>query len=320
LQSSTAIIEKIRSDPKVPAPSQAVFKVLELTRNPQCRIQDVAAAISRDGGLTVSVFRQANSALYGFQTHTSSIAEACMRLGLKRVRSAVINQHVVDGLGRARPPGFDANRYWQSTFAISVAAHDLCAKLLRSAADEAATAGLLCDIGIGLLAFGVPAAYGPVLAQLKRPSSAPLHQIEQRTLGLSHAEVGAAVLTDWKLDAQIIEAVRRHHGEGSEPSDQDASKFARIVAAAVSLSEIALEGSEMDRVERLFSQMESLSPNPDALVAELLDGLVTHIQQSAESLSVELGSVDAMASNFEDMVRDLPDLSRQMTHQPMLKG
>ncbi|MCG8406449.1 MAG: HDOD domain-containing protein [Phycisphaerales bacterium] len=317
MQATASIVQKIRSNPKIPAPSQTVFKILQLTKDPESDIRDVASLISQDAGLTAQLLRQANSALYGCSSPTSSVSDACMRLGFKRIRSAVINQHIVNGLGDARPPGFDAHRYWQSAFAISVAAGDLCKKLLPKSVEEAGTAGLLCDVGIGLLAFGLPHEYQGVLASRSGPSPLPLHEIEKRKLGLTHAEVGAAVLEDWKLGEEIIEAVKHHHADPMNPDLAELSSFARIIAAASTLAEIALEGSDMDRVSCLFAHVDTLSPEADALVNDLLDGLVAHIQQSAESMSIELGSVDEMKTNFEAMVSSLPDVSGRFSHRPM---
>lgn len=317
MDTAQQIIKTIRSNPRIPAPSQTVHRILELTRDPNCDMKKIAGAISHDGGLTAQLLRQANSALFSFPSPTSSVCEACMRLGLKRVRSAVINQHVVNGLGRARPPGFDAHRYWQSALAISVAARDLAEQLASQSAEEACTAGLLCDIGIGLLAFGVPDLYQPVLARQKRSASLPLHVIEAEILGLTHGQVGAAVLTEWKLAPDIILAVRDHHAEASELASPETPALARIIAAATTLSGIALDGAEMDQVERLFVQMEGLTEDADNLVTRLLEDLVTRIQQTADSLSVELGAVEGMAENLQELARGLPDVGANMSFRPM---
>jgi HD-like signal output (HDOD) protein len=311
--SGQQIIERIRNDPKIPAPSQTIFKILELTRESDCSVQVLAELIGRDGGLTAQILRQANSVLYGFNTATSSVSEACMRLGLKRVRSAVINQHVVNGLGNARPKGFDPHRYWQAALATSVAAQDLCGRFLRGAAEDAGTAGLLTDIGVGLLAFGAPAEYTRVLEQVAREEGARLDRVEHAALGVTHADVGAAVLRDWSLDDLVVTAVQNHHGEAPEDDGQDAVTFARVVAAGATISHIAMTGSDMEAVDTLFTQVGLLTPTPDDVVAELLDVLVTHIQQTADTLSVELGSVDTMEANFDQLLNDMPDVGGSMS-------
>lgn len=301
------ILAAIRAQPKIPAPSQAVSKVLELTRDPECAVPKLADVISKDPGLTVQLLRQANSALYGCANPTSSVNQACVRLGIKRVRSAVINQHIVNGLSKVFPKSFDPSRFWQSALAISVAAQELAKRVDPSCAEDAGTAGLLCDLGIGLLASAIPEEYKPVLAELPRVGLGGVHRLETPLIGLTHAETAAAVLTDWKLEAPIVDAVKKHHFDlatraGGESGNEGPSPLARIVRSAVILSEIALDGSEMERIDDLFRHVETLAPQADALVGELLDSLVTTIQATAQSLSVELGDINDMEANLARLV------------------
>lgn len=303
--SPAQIIEVIRKNPRIPAPSQTVFKILSLTRDPSCDMNKVAALIASDAGLTAQLLREVNSALYAGTKATSSVAQACLRIGLKRVRSAVINQHVVSGLGKSCPPGFDANRHFQAALATSVAAHDLCKDICPGQADDAGTAGLLCDFGIGLLAYGVREDYQHVLNELKKQPTAHFHTLEQRILKVTHCEVGAAVLTDWGLDTHIIDAVRHHHCEPFAAAKQELAVFSRIITAAVTLARLALDGSDMDVVTTLFEQVESITKNADAVVSRLLDSLVGHLQESARMLAVEIGETSDMEDNLQSIMNDL---------------
>ena len=301
------IIEKIRRSPKMPAPSQSVFRVLTLTKNPDCDLNEVARVIGKDAGLTAHLLRLTNSALYGSSAPTSSVVQACVRLGIKRVRSIVLNQEIVSGLTKARPGSFDQHRYWQCAFATSVASQDLCAELMPTRNEEAGTAGLLCDLGIGLMAMVVAPEYRPVLEELRRGGE--LHLIEERLLGVTHAQVGAAVLEEWKLDHRIVQAVRDHHLRLAAAPQTDSARFAAIVAAAVTLAEIAMNGTDMDRVAQLFEQMEQVAPRSDALVAKLLDNLVDHIQTTAQAYAVELGETDDLKTNLGEVVAAMGNMT-----------
>lgn len=317
MPTADAILNQVRKSPKIPAPSVTVMRVMELTRNPDVDSKQVADAVAKDAGLTAQLLREANSALYGCAKTTSSVREACVRLGNQRVRAAVINAHVVDGLGKTKPPGFDTNRYWQTAFATSVAANDLCQQLAPRMAPQASTAGLLCDFGIGLLAYGAPIMYEIVLKKVTLEGPTHIHQYEQQDLGITHAHVAAEVLTDWKLDAEIVAAVRSHHDDVIELESDELTRFARIVSSAATLAEIAMSGAEMEAVDRLFTLAMLLSDEPDTLVSRLLDNLVANIQQTAESMKVELGSTESMRENFDDLIDGLPDVSDRISFTPM---
>lgn len=309
----------IRKAPRIPAPSQVVSKILSISRDPDCNLGAVADLIQRDGSLTAQLLRQANSAAYANAKTTSSVREACTRLGLKRVRSVAINDHVVSGLGKACPPGFKPSAYWQAALAASVAAQDLSRELMPQVADDAGTAGLLVDIGVGLLAYAVPTEYGPVLKKMEQGVNLDYRTLERSAVGTTHCEVAAAVLTDWKLDQRIVDAACGHHDVGGETSvtPESETKFTRLVAAAVTCAQIALYGPEMEVVERLFKHAEALHNRPDDLVSRLLDNLVAHVHKTAQDLAVEVGATDEMAGNINETIAAIPDFGKAMSCRSM---
>jgi len=319
MPSRDQILAAIRSNPRLPAPPQILFRILEATRDETTNLNQLAELIRQDSGLSAGLLRQANSALYGFSAPTSSISTACMRLGIKQVRAAVMNQHIVNGLSSTRPPGFEPGRHWQSALATSVAAQEICRKVLPKMTEDASTAGLLCDIGIGLMAYGVPKDYQRVLDEWKKQPDSELDRIENRVLGVSHAEVGATILTEWKLDEAFRDAVRWHHVDPIAPPPGGIAPFTRAVAGAVLVGRIALDGSDMDRLTLLFAMLEGLTPNPDALVTHLLDQLVARIQETAKAFQVELGNIEKLQANVSSVEASLPDLSAKMTSRPMAR-
>jgi len=320
MPSRDQILVAIRANPRLPAPPQILFRILEATRDETSNLNKLADLIRQDSGLSAGLLRQANSALYGFSTPTSSISAACMRLGIKQVRAAVLNQHIVNGLSSSRPPGFEPARHWQSALAASVAAQEICRKTLPKMAEDASTAGLLCDIGIGLLAYGIPQDYQRVLDEWKKQPDAELNRIENRVLGVSHAEIGATILTDWKLDETFRDAVRWHHVDPIAPPPGGIAPFTRAVAGAVLVGRIALDGSDMDRLTLLFAMLEGLTSEPDALVTHLMDQLIGRIQETARAFQVELGNIDKLQANVNSVESALPDFTAKMTTRPMACG
>lgn len=311
------VLKAVRQSPRIPAPSQVVARILALTNNPNCHVHVIAELVQRDSALTGALLGQANSALYAGAKPTSSVRDACVRLGLKRVRSIAINDHVVSGLSKACPAGFDPHRYWQGALATSVAARDIAGDLMPDMAEEAGTAGLLVDVGIGLLAYGASAVYKPVLTKMRGCLGVDVEAAERSILGITHAEVGAAVLGDWKLDTHLVEAVRLHHADEHTRVDKTPDRFAGIVSAAVTCSQIALGGSDMESVERLFNQVGAITSQPDILVGKILDQLVGHLQDAARELTVELGETASIESNIDELTRNLPEAYESMSFKPM---
>jgi putative nucleotidyltransferase with HDIG domain len=96
----------------------------------------------------------------------------------------------------------------------------LVAALTRSmlpagrAQQEAVTAALLHDIGKLVLVSDGSSRW----AQLTREAldrDVPLHVVEEERDGVSHADLGAHLLSLWGLPDGIVEAVAHHHHPGS---------------------------------------------------------------------------------------------------------
>jgi HD-like signal output (HDOD) protein len=80
----------------------------------------------------------------------------------------------------------------------------------KPARDEAFTAGLLHDVGKLVLATRLPWMFEEVVA-LVHAEKIPMHVVENRLAGVTHAEVGGYLLGLWGLPYPIVEAVANHH-------------------------------------------------------------------------------------------------------------
>jgi hypothetical protein len=174
----------------------------------------------------------------------------------------------------------------------------------------------LCDVGIGLIAFAFGGPYEEILVKWGSAPARPLHEVEAAAWGVTHAEIGAELLKDWKLDAHVVEAVRHHHADPAAPIPGDHAAFAAAVAAGAVLAQIALEGTDMDRIAALFAFLERLTRDADAVVTRLLDTLVGKIQETAKLLAVELGDLTNLQSNFTNAAGALPDRTSALRGRP----
>jgi HD-like signal output (HDOD) protein len=98
---------------------------------------------------------------------------------------------------------------------------------------DALTAGLLHDIGMLVLAGDDPRERERVIA-MASSEQLPLHAIERREHGVTHADVGAYLLTLWGLPLAVVEAVAYHDepSQLAEPSF-DATAAVHIANALV---------------------------------------------------------------------------------------
>jgi putative nucleotidyltransferase with HDIG domain len=111
----------------------------------------------------------------------------------------------------------------------------------RREAGEAFTAGMLHDVGKLVLAAHRPDELAALLAEA-RDSARPLHAIEQKRAGVTHAEIGAYLLTLWGLPHRIVEAVARHHA----PTRLQATELDPIAAVYIANLLVAEQQNQGD--------------------------------------------------------------------------
>jgi HD-like signal output (HDOD) protein len=93
---------------------------------------------------------------------------------------------------------------------------------------EAVTAALLHDIGKLVLISDGSRRWAPLTEQA-RQRQVPVHVVEQETDGVTHAHLGAHLLSLWGLPDGIVEAVAHHH----DPSSVDGLAFDGVAAVHI---------------------------------------------------------------------------------------
>lgn len=203
-------IASCRSLPSLPS------LYVELTQAANSETSDarsIAAIISRDMAISAKILQLVNSSFFGIARRISSIEQTVAMLGLVRIRSLVLAEHVF----RAFEPGVTAAGIsipglWRHSCLVAEAARRIsrAEKQQNDRCDQAFTAGLLHDIGVLVLATQAPDLLLSVInAEDRHETSRTVR--EQRILGLTHGEIGAHLLKLWGLPPRVTEAVRLHH-------------------------------------------------------------------------------------------------------------
>lgn len=94
--------------------------------------------------------------------------------------------------------------------------------------EQARIGGLLHDIGYSVLAHTCP---GDLLSAINTAEAEriPLHEAEVRTIGASHAHIGAYLLGLWGLPAAVVDTTAHHHA----PLGKSKSAYGPLAAVAL---------------------------------------------------------------------------------------
>ena len=209
----------------LPARPGLYLKISALAEDPKTTVDQIAREILTDGAATMALLRLANSAAYYRRRQIPSISEAITVVGLDGVRVLLLTV----SLQRVfRPEASELqNRLWReavTTAVISRAIAGLLPPRDGTLPERAYIAGLLHDMGRLALLH----EYGPIA--LRDESAEEVLKVEQRRFGHSHAELGAAIATDWNLPESIRDAVLLHHDPTAHAADVELAAIVHVAA------------------------------------------------------------------------------------------
>ena len=200
--------EDLKAGGKLPSPSGIALRLIELTRQNDVAIDEIARTVQADPALTGRLIRFSNSALNGPRRRPMvSVAEAIQRIGTTTVRQLVLGFSVMGSNRKGACTAFDYAEFWSRSLATAIAANAFCLRVRVTAAEEAFTVGLLADVGSLALASLYPDEYALVLESTRGQPRARRIDAEKKELGTDHSELCAALLEDWRIPKLFVDAV-----------------------------------------------------------------------------------------------------------------
>ncbi len=201
-------IEDVLACPNLPSLPAVAMRVLELARDDNAAIDDIAAVVQNDPALSAKILKTINSSYYGLPNPCPTIGRALAMMGRTTVKSLVLGFSLVSVAGEGdRDDGL--NDYWRRCLFAAAAARRLAA-CGASDPEEAFAAALMQDLGMLAIYAASRSEYDAIVREAEGDHRR-LPAIERRELGFDHATVGAELGMRWRLPPQIVAAIRHHH-------------------------------------------------------------------------------------------------------------
>jgi putative nucleotidyltransferase with HDIG domain len=205
LESIIASVEKL-----TPIPT-SVSRVLMLMDDPNATARDISDMIGMDPALAATVMQMANSVSLGYTPAVSTLSDAVMRLGFKRIKTILIGAGVSSKLNK----GLSGYRYgsgvlWNHSVSVATAAQWLSQALRYPDPDEAYVAGLLHDMGKLLLDEYIQVDYMQMVDYMTRYQM-NLRQVEEKMFGIDHGGVGGLMAQRWNFPIELQDTIHYHH-------------------------------------------------------------------------------------------------------------
>lgn len=245
----------------LPVPSAVLSDLMGVLARPDRKWSLVESVVRSDPAVASNVLRLANSAAYRGRKASSTLGEACARIGERALMRTVIASSV-SFMNEAHVDGYDIddNGMWRHCVATALAAELLAGSSGLAIPEVAYTAGLVADVGKLLL--------GTLLASagLDGDDDRAFDLVEMETCGASHATVSAWMLSRWGLPDEIVKAVQYHHRPTAE-----GGPLARVLHAADFVALVVSGGGGVDACRYSIDEEALASTGGHGLELVMLD-------------------------------------------------
>ncbi|MBD3315884.1 MAG: HDOD domain-containing protein [Chitinivibrionales bacterium] len=208
----------------LPSPSPVLGRIRGILADPDSSAADVVDALKLDPVISGRTLRLANSAYIGIPRTVSSLQNAVVLLGMRRIHALVMGVAVGGIMPRHTDSPLSLADFWKHSVTVGIVCESVARHLRRyEPIDEGESfcAGLLHDIGKLVAAVCNPASVRD-LAEFCRRSGGAYCTNERGAE--AHTAVGGLLAKRWAFPPDLAAAVEKHHVPSEERT------FTRLVA------------------------------------------------------------------------------------------
>jgi HD-like signal output (HDOD) protein len=248
----------------LPSLNPVAVRFSEIAGGRDAEIDDMVSVLRLDPVLTGRILRLANSAYIGIPNSITSLRNAVVLLGRKRIYSLVVAGGILSGLNMSKSMPFSIKDYWKHSF-ITAAISESISKYMRRYepidTDDVFTAGLLHDIGKLVAGISVTGQFEKAVEK-SRSNAIPFFIAEKPET--SHTAAGKFLAMNWNFPSLLQETMLRHHLPSS------CKEFVLIVSIV--------------HIADVMAHIVGSSVIPDEIQPELDDKAIKTVNMQPESL------------------------------------
>ena len=197
------ILEETESLPSLP---QNISNLIEMCANSALPIEKISAGIEHDPGLAAQVLKVANSGIFITRKKNPGLFDAVKILGLKNLSHLLMITGAQNLLSQKYRES-DILPIWENSNRVAFYTRILTDRSY-SYREVAPTAGLLHAMGRIVLKAREPLFMNKISTMMRDGRARNESVLQEVTLGISHAEIGALLAEKWNFSAPLIHAIR----------------------------------------------------------------------------------------------------------------
>ncbi|MCO6437701.1 MAG: GGDEF domain-containing protein [Phycisphaerae bacterium] len=302
----SAFYQRLESGGRLPTPPGVVIRLLEITRQPDTSVREIADTIAADPILAAKILRFVNSPMAGVARQVSSLHQAVALLGVRGVKMMALSFSVLTAPAPTGCKRFDPKQFTVQSLACGTAAKVIAAQCKSNLANEAFVVGLLSQIGRSVIAAALPAEYERVLSSARLvPEDLPA--LERAAFGEDYTGVGAQLLRGWGIPEPVCTVIETFRGDGGEDPPSDLKSIIRVAEIAASVA-CPDPHAQTDNPDRFIQSAARLLGFSEAQAMETLNSIVTEVEDTRRVLDLPPGfmrSVEELEGAVRERISEL---------------
>lgn len=218
----------------LPSTPRLYLQLSDALSSEDADLEEISSIVEQDVGISAKILQLANSEYFGRRDPVTSIAEAVLHLGLETLQALVLQADAFQQFSISPPiVNFDLDRLERHCYRVGHLARSLLAA--GDPSRDAFTGGLLHDIGLLVLASQKRDELTRIL-DASREQRRPTFEVERELCNVTHAEIGAYLLTLWGVPFPSAGAVLTH--QDPPPRDAPLDEITATYIANILVEEI----------------------------------------------------------------------------------
>jgi len=185
------------------------FQLTEMITDPRFSAEDLGRVIIKDPALSIRLLKLVNNSRPDSQSKIDTVSRAVVVVDTEDLKKLLLGTSIIDSFRDIPPDLVNMTDFWIHSLRCGVIVRRLARETLVLHCERLFLAGLLHNIGSLLIYNKLPEQESQVLSKAKYDrTKVPL--LEQKILGFNYAEVGGALIKNWRLPESFFESVNYH--------------------------------------------------------------------------------------------------------------
>lgn len=264
---------------KFPAMPVVAAQIIKLINSPEASASKLAEVVAKDSAMSAHVLKIANSSYYSMSRQVTTLSKAIVILGERALKNLVLAASL---RCMQQSIGSVEQMLWEDSMVCALGSRFLADKLSLVDPEEAFMAGLFCHIG-KIVISNQNEVTEEFVVDMAAADNREMAEREKDILGSTHAEIGAAVLEQWKL-SESMSLVALHHSDVDLTGIDDQNTIKMICLVNIANKFPAVFGifgqrEEIDLAELPGARFLNLEPDE---ITEVFEGFSSVFEENRE--------------------------------------